>query len=44
MKDKKNPYATQKGGHIQPVHNVATNDPEPYVERGDDLRSKGGSR
>lgn len=45
MKDKKkNPYATQKGGEIKPVNNVAANDPKADVERGNDLRSKGGSR
>lgn len=44
MQDKKNPYATQKGGQIKPVNNVGASDPQVIAERGGDLRTKGGSR
>lgn len=44
MQEKHNPYATQKGGLTKPVNNVGANDPQVDVERGDDLRAKGGSR
>ncbi len=39
--DKKNPYATNKGGKIHAPVSVGAEDPRSTVTRGDDLRKKG---
>ena len=37
-KEKKNPYATNRGGKIEAPHAPAANDPRATVKKGDDLR------